>query len=71
MPYVLIIITVFTTTQGIASDTRFGEFDNRAACEAARADVERNVRSMPGQVGREVVAACYAKGGKKDPLRSE
>lgn len=62
MAHVLLIITIFTTSQGIASDTRFHEFANQGACEAARADVVRGVSGIEGQIGRDVYAACYAKG---------
>ena len=62
MAHVLLIIAIFTTSQGIASDTRFHEFANQPACEAARADVTRGVSVIKGQIGRDVFAACYAKG---------
>ena len=62
MAYVLVVITIFSTTNGIATDTRFQEFASRAACEAARGGLEDWAGRLKGTMGRELHAACYAKG---------
>ncbi len=62
MPYVLVVITVFSSSAGVASDTRFHEFSSRTACESARVEVERGVREMKGTLGRELFAACFPRG---------
>jgi len=62
MIYVLAIVTVFSTSQGIATDTRFHEFASRAACETARNGIRQGVSGINGQMGREVFADCFEKG---------
>ena len=51
MVYVLIVITVFASTNAITSDTRFQEFESQTACEDARAAIETWARDLKG--GRE------------------
>ncbi|MEM7405761.1 MAG: hypothetical protein AAF458_10745 [Pseudomonadota bacterium] len=60
--YILVVITIITSSTGVATDTRFQEFDNRPACEAARDGIVAGVNRIKGTVGRDVYAACYAKG---------
>jgi len=63
MSYVLVVITVFTMTGSVATDTRFHEFDTREACERAREGIEQGFAgTIKGDMGREFFAACYAKG---------
>ena len=62
MIYVLVVITIFTSASGAASDTRFHEFDGKAACETARDGIVRALGALKGTMGREVIAACYPKG---------
>ena len=62
MVHVLIVITVFTSTSGVTSDTRFQEFNTHAACESARADVESWARDLKGPLSRQIFARCYPKG---------
>lgn len=61
MAYVLVVITVFSTAGGIATDTRFQEFSTRAACETAQNGIEDGVATMKGTMGRELFVACYPK----------
>ncbi len=60
--FVLIVITVLTSSSGIASDTRFHEFSSEAACHAARDGISAGVQGLGGTLGRGVFAACYRKG---------
>jgi len=62
MIYVLVVITVFTTTAGVGTETRFQEFAGREACESARQDIEQGLAQMKGTMGREWFTACYPKG---------
>ena len=62
MGYVLVMVTVLYSGAGITSDTRFQEFASESACETARAGIEQGLLGMKGTIGREVFAACYAKG---------
>jgi hypothetical protein len=59
MSYVLVVITVFSTTAGVASDTRFEEFGSRAACERAEQGIRAGIQAIPGTLAREVVTACF------------
>ena len=61
MPYVLVIITIFTNAQGIATHTQSVDFETRPACEAARSAITEQVITMKGQAGREIVASCHAR----------
>ena len=60
--YVLVVITVLTSSSGVATDTRFQEFNTKAACEAARDGISAGVRGLDGTLGRDVYTACYPKG---------
>ena len=60
MNYVLMLITIFTATNGVHSETRFQEFGNRAACEKAATTIESSVVNMKGTLGREVIVQCHA-----------
>ena len=62
MVHVLVVITIFTTAQGIATQTRFHEFGSRAACVTARDGVRDGIADIKGQMGREVYAECFEKG---------
>lgn len=62
MTYVLVVISLFTATNAVATQTRFQEFDTQAACEAARAGIDAWLGSLKGATGRWVFAACYPKG---------
>ena len=62
MIHVLIVITVFTSTSGVTSNTRFQEFNTLAACERARDGVESWARDLKGPLSRNIFAACYPKG---------
>lgn len=59
--HILIVITVLTSSSGIASDTRFAEFSSKAACDAARDGISAGVQALDGTLGRDVFAACYPK----------
>jgi hypothetical protein len=59
--YVLIVITVFSTTNSIATDTRFQEFDSERACMAARDGIRQWFAVAKGAMGREVYAECRPK----------
>jgi hypothetical protein len=61
MSYILLVITIFTNGQGIATHTAEIPFANQAACERARQDLSEQVYDMKGQMGRELIARCYAK----------
>ena len=62
MVYVLIVITVFASTNAITNDTRFQEFESQAACEDARAAIETWAGDLKGPVSRNIFAACYPQG---------
>lgn len=62
MAYVLVVITVITATGNVTSDTRFQEFDNRAACETAKVGIVNWMESFKGPYGRKVFVECYSKG---------
>jgi len=59
--YVLIVITAFSTTNAIATDTRFQEFDTERACLAARDGIRQWFATAKGSMGREVYAECRAR----------
>ncbi len=62
MDYVLIIITVFTMTGSVATDTRFQEFQTRESCERARQGIEQGFGgAIKGDMGRELFTACFPK----------
>lgn len=62
MGYVLVVITVFSTAAGVATQTQFHEFYDRDSCRQAQAGIEQGVSGMKGTFGREVFAACYPAG---------
>ncbi|MCH9672856.1 MAG: hypothetical protein K0U93_15575 [Gammaproteobacteria bacterium] len=62
MLYVLVVITIFTNSAGIATDTRFQEFGSKQACLTAKNTLEKGVYATKGEFGREVFADCFAKG---------
>ncbi|MCP5155147.1 MAG: hypothetical protein H6983_13330 [Ectothiorhodospiraceae bacterium] len=62
MSWVLVVITVFTTSSGVSTETRFHDFATSAACEAAAAGISAGVGGMKGTIGRDVFTACYPKG---------
>lgn len=70
MIYVLVVITVFSTSAGVSTNTRFQGFHTRAACETARKGIEGGVTNMKGNVGREVFTACYPS-GEVPPVSSQ
>jgi hypothetical protein len=59
--YVLVMVVVFASAGGVATDTKTVEFDNRDACEVARIGIEDGILELKGTLGRQVFAACYAK----------
>ena len=59
MPYVLIVIAVFSSTGGVSSNTEFYEFANEQSCETARDGIQSGVLRLKGTLGREVFTACY------------
>lgn len=61
MIYVLVVVTVFTASGSVATQTRFHEFSSHAACEVARVGIGKGVLQMKGTMGRELFAACYPK----------
>lgn len=61
MAYVLVIITVFSTANAIATDTRFQEYESERACFVARDQVKRWFAGMKGAMAREVYAECSPK----------
>ena len=60
MSYVLILITVFSASNAVHSQTHTQEFESKAACEQAAARILAAVDSMKGTVGRDVIAQCHA-----------
>ena len=60
MSYILLVITIFTNGQGIATHTAEIPFASETACQRARDDLRQQVYEMKGQVGRELIARCYA-----------
>ena len=61
MPWVLIVITVFSTSAGVSTQTAFQQFTTQSACERARDGVTNGIDHMKGTLGRDVFAACYPK----------
>tara|TARA_B100000029_G_scaffold502827_2_gene578754 strand:- start:1028 stop:1216 length:189 start_codon:yes stop_codon:yes gene_type:complete len=61
MGHVLIMVVVFSSATGVATDSRSFEFDTEQACETARAGLVSGVDELKGTLGREVFVACYAK----------
>ena len=61
MTHVLVLITIFSSSAGLHSQTGFQEFETRAACEQAARSVRDAISGMKGVVGRDVVAQCHAK----------
>ncbi len=57
----LVVITVFAMSGSIASETRFQEFDSRAACEAAREGIVGWIEELKGPLARKFFVACYPK----------
>lgn len=62
MKFVLVVITVFSSTSGLDSETAFQEFATEAACEQAAEAIRRGVNGVSGTLGREVVAQCHPLG---------
>ena len=61
MSYVLVIVVVFSSAAGVATDTRTVEFDNEAACQRAQTGVEQGVLNIKGTLGRQLFVDCYPK----------
>ena len=59
MSYVLILITVFSISNGVHSQTRLQEFASKAACEQAATSIREAVVKMKGTLGRDVIAQCH------------
>ena len=59
--YVLVVVTVFTSSAGLATDTRFHEFDSKSACNVARDGIVAGIDKLHGTLGRTVYAHCFAK----------
>lgn len=62
MSYVLVLITVFSSSGGLHSQTAFQEFASREACERAASAIRQEVDTVSGTLGREVVAQCHPLG---------
>ena len=62
MKYVLVIITVFSSSGGLDTETAFQEFHTREACERAAEGVREDVAGVAGTLGREIVARCFPLG---------
>jgi hypothetical protein len=62
MKFVLVIITVFSSSGGLESETAFQEFETKAACERAAEGIRRGVDGVSGTLGREVITQCHALG---------
>ncbi|MFQ5785389.1 MAG: hypothetical protein ACE5H8_11290 [Alphaproteobacteria bacterium] len=62
MTYVLVVITVFVMTGSVSSESRFQEFDSKAACETAKAGIGAWIDGLGGSLGRHFFVACYPKG---------
>jgi hypothetical protein len=60
MTHVLVLITVFTASNGVHSQTRFQEFASKPACEVAAAAIRDAMTQMEGTLGRKVIAQCHA-----------
>ena len=60
MSYVLILITVFSASNGVHSQTSYQEFASKAACEQAASAVVDAMRELKGTLGRDVIAQCHA-----------
>ena len=57
--YVLVLITVFSASNGVHSQTQFQEFANRTACEEAAKSIRAAVTNLKGTLGRDVIAQCH------------
>lgn len=55
------VVTVFCTSQGVATPLRFQAFENRTACEAVRDDMENGARTMKDHTSRNIFAASSTK----------
>jgi hypothetical protein len=62
MAYVLVVITVFSSSGGIATNTSFHEFLTESACESAREGIDAGMRDTKGTMAREIITGCYRKG---------
>lgn len=62
MKFVLVVITVFSSSGGLDSETAFQEFATLAACERAATGIREGVDGVSGTLGREVIAQCHALG---------
>jgi hypothetical protein len=62
MSYVLVLITVFSASGAVDSNTAFQEFASRQACERAADEIRRGVSQLAGTLGRDVIAQCHALG---------
>ncbi len=60
MSYVLVLITVFSASNAVHSQTRLQEFESKTACEQAAASILAAVDKMKSNVGRDVIAQCHA-----------
>lgn len=59
--FILVLVTVFHASGGVATATHSLPFETRAACEAARSAVVEAVNSTPGTFGRAASAVCVAR----------
>ena len=66
MTHVLVLITVFSSSSGLVSDTAFQEFASLKACERAAQSIRRDVDQVSGTLGREVIAQCHALGNARE-----
>lgn len=60
MTHVLVLITVFSVSNGVHSQTRFQEFGSGPACEAAAQALRDGMRDLKGTMGRKVIAQCHS-----------
>ena len=65
MTYVLVLITVFSSSNGLVSNTAFQEFASLDACERAAESIRRDVDRISGTLGREAIAQCHALGNAR------
>ena len=62
MTHVLVLITVFSSSSGLVSNTAFQEFASLKACERAAERIRQDVDRVSGTLGREVIAQCHELG---------
>lgn len=71
MTHVLVLITVFSFSSGLVSNTAFQEFASRQACGRAAESIRRDVDQVSGTLGREVIAQCHALGKARGNTNSQ